>query len=108
MPDRISSYRSARLLIFPSQLDTGQASWALVLETVRGGIPHGSVEARGVVPLLGATPLVADIWEAIHDLAGCPWAPPLEPCELDEVPGAPGRATGADPEQLLLPGTDPV
>jgi len=80
MPDRTSRWRSVKLVLAPSQTGSGQATWALVLEVVRGGVPHASVVERGVVPLEGATPPLGEIWEAIHNVAGCLTA--LHPDEI--------------------------
>jgi hypothetical protein len=84
MPDRTSSYRAVKLHLYPSPTESDQAVWALVLETVRKGIPHASVVERGAVSMPHGTPTIAEIWECIHDVAGC--LSGVQDDELDDDP----------------------
>jgi hypothetical protein len=75
MADRSSAFKTIRLSIHPSASDRGQAVWALSISRTVRGVPHGAVLARGVLEDLPGSPTLAEMWEAVHDVAGCPWGP---------------------------------
>lgn len=63
MADRCSRYRVARMSIFPPQSDGGQARYALIVNTIRNGVPHGSILLDGVLPNAASHPTTEQLLE---------------------------------------------
>jgi hypothetical protein len=65
MPDRISRYRTARLLMHMPSAEGRRAHWDLMAIDVAKGIPHSQVIGRGVIEGLSTRPSQDETVEAM-------------------------------------------
>lgn len=61
MADRISQYRCVRVCIFPPRVDGDRASYTVVADTIRKGIPHAKLLWRGAIPNAPALPSIGEV-----------------------------------------------
>lgn len=63
MVDRISNYRTVRLVLFLPQRPRAGIRWAVTKIGVRSGVPTGQVVADGIMKGGNDHPSEAEIWE---------------------------------------------
>jgi hypothetical protein len=63
--DRISRYRCARLTLFPPQVASGVARYALIANTIRNGVPSGQILVDGTLLGVACTPTTEEVLEAM-------------------------------------------
>lgn len=61
MPDRISTYKVARLSIFMPSEHGGQARYALLVNEIVRGVPRGTVHLDGVLPGSPSSPTLEEM-----------------------------------------------
>lgn len=64
MPDRISTYRVARLAIHVPQTDGALARWSLIATGFRAGVPSSNILLDGSVRLAPRNPTTEELLEA--------------------------------------------
>ena len=64
MSDRISRFRVARLSLYPPQVGTGAAPYALIANTIRNGVPRAQIVVDGRLPGVNAAPTTEELLEA--------------------------------------------
>lgn len=64
MPDRQSRFRVARLSLYPPQVGTGAAPYALIASTIRRGVPDAHILVEGRVMGVPARPTTEELLEA--------------------------------------------
>lgn len=65
MTDRISRYRTIRLVIHVPPSGHERAPWSLIATTVRAGVPSAQILLDGTVPLHGPRPGIEEIMDAL-------------------------------------------
>lgn len=63
--DRISTYRTVRLLLHVPANQHTLAHWALHATRTQRGVPFAQVLQSGLVPLPAVSPTEQDIWEGL-------------------------------------------
>ena len=61
--DTMSRFRVARFSLYPPSSPGGHARYALIANTIRGGVPHGQILLDGIVPGFDPRPTTEELLE---------------------------------------------